>query len=633
MSATSIDKHHAPLRLERGTRLVCATLVLGVITFACAVHAVGAETEKSVLILYSNQRPLPANVAIDDTLRRVVPEAFGHPIEIFSEYLDVEHFNGRDIAEGTADFLRRKYDGRNVAVIVTPGPDALPFVLRYRDRIAPSAPVVHIVVEQNSLRELQVPGDVVGWAVDWDPAPTLALASRLHPHASRLVLVSGASDWDRSWERRMREAVVGLGKPMQVEFLAGLPTPEVLRQLHALTDDAIVFTPGYFVDGSGKVFTPRESAGQMASISGAPVYSPYDTQLGTGIVGGYMVTFEQQAKQAGAIVVSLLSGASPATIPTGVMRNTPILDWRQVRRWGIDESALPPDSALLFREPNVWAKYRWQIIAIAIVLVVQSLLIAGLLIEHRRRRIAEIESRQRFLEMAHMNRSVALGALSASIAHEINQPLGAILNNANAAEMLLKATPPALSDVADILGDIKRDDVRASEVVTRIRGLLRKTGIEVRDLDLNATVQDALKFIVADASVRGVSLRKDLALGFLPVRADNVQIEQVILNLALNAMDAMRDIPVGRRTLIIRTARVSAAEAEVSVADSGPGIPSDALPRIFEAFFTTKPQGMGLGLAISRTIVEAHGGRIWAENIPGGSGMVRFTLPFANRAP
>lgn len=261
------------------------------------------------------------------------------------------------------------------------------------------------------------------------------------------------------------------------------------------------------------------------------------------------------------------------------------------------------------------------------------MLIAMLLIERRRRRIAEIESRQRFSEMAHMNRSVSLGEMSASIAHEINQPLGAILNNASTAQILLKASPPALNEVAEILDDIKHDDQRASEVITRIRGVLRKAEFALRDVDLNTTAEEALKFIVPDASVKGVSLRTELAKGLPPVRADSVLIKQVILNLALNAMDAMHDIPARAREMTIRTARANESEAELSVADSGAGIPTQALPRIFEPFFTTKRQGMGLGLAISRTIVESHGGHIRAESVEGGGAVIRFTLPFVTRPP
>ena len=182
---------------SRGRMLTRAALAFFVITFHSATQAAERATPHSLLILYSNRRPLPANVVIDDTLRRVVPEALGRQLEIYSEFLDVEHFSDAIYAEISADFLGHKYSRSNVGVIVTIGAEALQFLLRYRGRVVPNAPVVHINMTQEELREMQLPPDVVGWTVDLDPAATLALASSLHPHATRLVFVSGASDWDR----------------------------------------------------------------------------------------------------------------------------------------------------------------------------------------------------------------------------------------------------------------------------------------------------------------------------------------------------------------------------------------------------------------------------------------------------
>ncbi|MEO8304353.1 MAG: histidine kinase, partial [Betaproteobacteria bacterium] len=368
------------------TEVAGVALALFLLTFHCAVHAAETGTPKRVLILFSNGRPLPGVVAIDSTLRRVVPQVVGHPVEIFDEFLDVEHFADAIDAETLADFLHLKYSKLTIGVIVAAGPEALRFALGYRDRIVPNVPVVHVNVTREELPAFDTPPNVIGWTVDLDPMATLEFATRLHPRATRLVLVSGASSTDRALERRIRNAVAGWKKPMQVTFLAGLPTTEVLRQLHALTEEAIVYTPGYYVDGMGNVSTPRQSVDQMALASGAPIYGPYDTFLGSGVVGGYMATFEDQTRHAGETVAALLAGTAPAAIATGSMRNTFMVDWRQIRRWGIDESALPPDSVVRFREPGVWAKYQWQIVTIALAIVLQSLLIASLLVQRGRRR-------------------------------------------------------------------------------------------------------------------------------------------------------------------------------------------------------------------------------------------------------
>jgi C4-dicarboxylate-specific signal transduction histidine kinase len=270
----------------------------------------------------------------------------------------------------------------------------------------------------------------------------------------------------------------------------------------------------------------------------------------------------------------------------------------------------------------------WQLAVTLVVIAGQTLLIAALVAQRRRRRLAESESQQRLSEMTHMSRRLALGEMSASIAHELNQPLGAIRNNAGAAELLLKANPPKLQEVAEILADIQRDDQRATDIIGRIRKMLRKTDFDVREMDLNGAIGETLQILAEEASARGVSIKSELDAGLPKVLADRIQIQQVILNLALNAIAAMQDQPRKEAVLTIRTRRANGKEAEVSVADSGAGIPSAMLPRIFDPFLTSKPEGLGLGLAIARTIVEAHGGQIRAENAPAGGAAIHFTLPF-----
>jgi signal transduction histidine kinase len=411
----------------------------------------------------------------------------------------------------------------------------------------------------------------------------------------------------------------------------GLSTEAVRKRLAELGDDAVVYTPGYFADGHGKVSTPAESVKIMAAASAAPVFGPLNPFVGAGAVGGYVTSFEAMGRQAGQTVKALLDGESPASLrPPEIMPTALNVDWRQVRRWGIDENAIPRDAIVQFREPTLLEAYRTEVFIASIVFLLQAGLIIGLLVERRRRRIAEGESQARLSEMAHMNRRVAMGGLAASIAHELNQPLGAIYNNAGAARMLIKADPAKLDEIAEILEDIQQDDKRASDVISRIRKMLSKARIEMGDLDLNETIGEALKMLAADAAARGVSLKVELAPGLPKVHADRVQVQQVILNLAINAMEAMADQPEAKRALVVRTTRAGATEAAVTVADSGAGIDPEILPRIFNPFVTSKSGGMGLGLSISRTIVEAHGGKLRAENLPAGGAAFHFTLPFAS---
>ena len=256
----------------------------------------------------------------------------------------------------------------------------------------------------------------------------------------------------------------------------------------------------------------------------------------------------------------------------------------------------------------------------------QAGLISWLLHERGRRRLAEVQARQRMAELAHINRFSTAGELTASIAHEINQPLGAILANAETAQSILVSSSPDIAELNNIVDDIIHDDRRASEVIRRMRSLLRKAPFETKNFDFNELVQETVEFLAALAVARKVELNSSLTPIVLPIMGDRVQLQQVILNLVVNAIDAMADTPGESRKINLRTSRVDNF-AELSISDNGPGIAEDKLKKVFEPFFTSKAEGMGMGLSIARTIVEAHNGRIWAESPSGGGALFRIRLP------
>ena len=283
------------------------------------------------------------------------------------------------------------------------------------------------------------------------------------------------------------------------------------------------------------------------------------------------------------------------------------------------------------RGPFVSQSPEENILQVQLFLLAISLPLMFLAVMIQERRHASSALYETQLRLSHAARLAIVGELTASIAHEINQPLGAILSNADAAEMLLDSAPASLPEVRQILNDIRKDDLRASEVIRRLRALLRKREMELEPVDLNEIVLEVVALTGPESRRRGITIETELAANLPLVRGDNVHLQQILLNLLLNGMEAMADVP-GAKTLSVRTA-LNGTSVEIAVMDLGSGIGPDRLTQLFAPFFSTKNNGLGLGLSIARSLVEAHGGRIWADNNPDGGATFRFTLPVEVQLP
>lgn len=274
-------------------------------------------------------------------------------------------------------------------------------------------------------------------------------------------------------------------------------------------------------------------------------------------------------------------------------------------------SDLPPGSEIRFRLPTAWEQYRGQILMIVSALLAQMLVIAILFYERRRRRFAEAVSRQRMSELSHMNRSATAGELSASIAHEITQPLQAITSNGNAGLALLAKTMPDLREAREAFQDIVDEAHRANGILGTIRSMFKKSDQEKVALDINTVIQEVLAILHGDFLRRRILVQTRLQTDLPLVTANRVQLQQVILNLCVNAADAMASVTDRDRVLKVKAERQPTGVL-ITVEDSGSGVEPKNIDRLFEPFYTTKCDGMGMGLAICRSIVEDHGGRLFA---------------------
>ena len=593
------------------------------------VPAAAAPVPKSVLVVHQWDENLvwygEFITEFSATLRANSPE----PIAIFAEHLDLGRFKGASQQETLHNYIRQKYAERDIGVVISVGPSALPFAVAIRAEMWPEASLVFAAATDAAIAGLNLAAEMTGSIVELSAQEMIGTARALVPNLQRVVLLGDVWD-DKDIHHNIKRELPAAAGGIEVIDLTGLALPEIRRRVAVLPErSAILYTP-IFVDGAGNTYLPGDALASIAEVANQPIVVYGETEVSDGAVGGVVIRSDLVGVDAAERVLRIIRGESASNIPLArAQLTTPMFDWGQLQRWRIGTDRLPPGSEFRSRPESLWEQYQWYLSVAALAIVVQAALIAGFLRERRRRAGAEMETRRHLAEVAHLNRSAAVGVLSTSLGHELNQPLGAVLTNAEAAELLLNANPPDLEKVKAILADIRRDDQRAADVISRLRALMRKTEPEPQLIDVNDVVRVITDILRAEAASRGVMLNADLDTHPLPARADPVHLQQVVLNLALNGMDAMLSRPTGRRVMIVTTALADPATIRVTVSDSGTGIPPDKLKSIFEPYFTTKRQGMGLGLSIARTIIEQSGGRIWADNSPDGGASLSFTLPVA----
>lgn len=447
------------------------------------------------------------------------------------------------------------------------------------------------------------------------------------------MVVIGNSPIEKYWKNEIGKQVAPLSDRIELEWTDDLSFEDLLKRASALPKHTAIFWELMVVDAAGVTHDEDQALAKLHAVTSAPIFSYTDAFFGRDIVGGPHVPVLEAGQQTAEVALRILHGEKPGDIkvpPVGMAE--PKFDWRELQRWGISENLLPPNSRIYFRQPSVWQRYRWQIILITATLLAQAMLIQELLYQRYRRQKAEVESLQQKSELAHVNRHIVASGMSAAIAHEINQPLSAILSNAETAEILLNKDNPNISELKNILSDIRSDDWRASEIIRRLRALMSKKISDFNKLDLNEIVIDAIEIASIQARIHGIKIQQELTAEPLFIMGDSIQLEQVVVNLVMNSIDAINERPQSVKNIIVRTTRVDNSMVEFSISDSGPGIAPEKLGDIFKTFFTTKATGMGMGLSIARTIIESHGGMIWAENNPEGGAIFRFHLKAAHRS-
>ncbi|MFL5502154.1 MAG: ATP-binding protein, partial [Gemmatimonadaceae bacterium] len=587
-----------------------------------------------VLVLYQQQAETQPMLEFAHRLRATISNELGTPVEFYQEALDFDRFTGREQSTSLARYFDDKYRRFGIDVVVPVGGRALKFAVDRLAEVLPNVPIVFALCAAPQTDPAAQPGNVTGRIASPSRfTPTLLMARRLQPNAQQIVVIGGAGATDSASVSAAVSAVATLRDSLALTVLEGLPLDVLLPRLRQLSRHSIFVFANYRQDGKGQTFEPSDIVGSIARAAPGPMYTQLWSYISEGVVGGSVVRFDDEGFLTGQLVVRVLRRRPGEPMPpVEPIAKKFVADSRQLRRWGLSEAMLPPNTEVMFREPTLWQRYRTVVLLTLGIIAAELLLIGALLLERRRRRRAQIAAEEEQDRTDETRRQITrdgrvtlVGELSATMSHELRQPLAAILNNAEAGARVVKRnTGQLVADerelCAEIFSAIIADDALASDIISRVRAMVRREELPQQLVDLNEMCRASARVLQYDARNRRAEITLSLDPQLPVVTGDPVQFQQVVLNLISNALDAAAGTP-DPHVVVSTVARDE--EVEIAVRDNGAGLAGEVQEHLFESFFTTKAEGLGLGLPIVQSIVERHHGRVRAENGEQGGAIFR----------
>lgn len=701
-----------------------------------------------VLVMHWYDRTYFSNDLFDQTLKSSLERSAPQGVEYYSEYLETNRFPGNDQARLLCDYLRRKYVDTRLDAVIAGADATLEFLLTYRHELFPNVPIV-FATDRPVSRDIQLEAGAAGFIIGKTFAKTVKLALRLHPGTNRVFVVSGTLNHDKAIETMVRDDL-GDERAVSIEYLTDLGLDELTARIKSIPRHSVIlYVWQQVLDAQGRLYETPDVLARVAAQARVPIYGKSSAMIGRGLIGGYVWTHEGAANRLAEITMKVVNGTSPKDIPIEKGPDVPMFDFRQLQRWGIDDNQLPPNSVIRFRELTIWQEYRWRIIATGIVLMLQSILIGGLLLQRKRARRAQLvlqESEERFRNLADtaptmiwvlgadrsctflsrawltftgqtgeqgwdegvhpddrdrcsriwsaaldartsfemeyrrrradgqyrflrctglprfhkggafagfvgscvditdlilaQERALAgqklelMGTLANGVAHDFNNLLGGI--GASAELALFEIAEH--SDCTDELTRILRAVDVGAQIVREIMTFGGRTVSAFGSVDCSLLIREMSQVMKVSIS-KAIKLSTNLPPGLGLVHGNSAQIQQLILNLVVNASQAIGDrkgeiriratmlTPEQRISPVLDVPMAEGGYMLIEVIDNGPGITDEVKAKIFDPFFTTKPGGRGLGLAVAQAVVRAHGGIIDVLSAPGEGTTFRVFLP------
>ncbi|MCD6389097.1 MAG: hypothetical protein J7L69_06775, partial [Desulfobulbaceae bacterium] len=422
---------------------------------------------------------------VEESLRAALAAESSYPIEYNIEYADQSRFPEIEYIAKISDLYRYKYGNKKMDLVFVLGDESTDWTIEYGKTLFGDIPVVFVTTDQKKIPESPLMANIISLQWGFNFEKTGSLIQDVLPQTKNIFVVSGTSPTDQKIKNLAVEDLAELNDRLTIHYLDDFSLKDLLLKVTHLPEDSVIFFLTFFRDANGQSFVPRDIVPQVSEKANAPTFGIVDLYLGHGILGGNLLSADYQGKKLAEIAKKIFKGEPLTNLKFMEKGNQTMFDWRQLKRWSINENRLPAGSIVRYREPSVWKNHKWEIVAITLIIFFQAFALIALIIQHKKRSHAEEESQRLRQERAHISRVLTMGEIAASLAHELNQPLSAIRTYAQAAQRFLGNDPAEPHEAGKALAGIVAGNRRAEEVIKRIRMALKKEPFKLSRLDVS----------------------------------------------------------------------------------------------------------------------------------------------------
>jgi len=594
--------------------------------------AIQDDETKNILIIFSLNQGLVAYQIFLENFKNILREKYSKPFKLYVEYLNVEDFPDTTYQKYVFNRINKKYKGISIDMLVLGGPSIDPLIETYASDYIKNLPTISndIYNPFENNHKYSINSNTLEILEYFDIKKNFDLAFSLFPDYSTFYIISGASETDRFFYKLTMNAARQYNKQKKIISIVNLPANEIIKKVKDIPKKSIILIPTFLADINNVSYNTPEIIRLIHNNTSAPIFVLFDTAFDDGAFGGYVSSQAMVGIECGKAAIKILNGQNPNSIqvnPENLRRY--VFDWRELKKRGLEDSELIPANSIIFhRESSFIEDHKWLLAGILLFIIFQTLLIVNLVRLNRKQKLTTqklIETENRFRELAREDRIMRMGELTASLSHELNQPLTAIRNSAQAGLRFMQSGKSNPEMMDEILNNIVEDDKRAADVLSSIRQLMRFEKREKQKINLNPMIKQVADIFNGELKKKDIMLLLNLSENPTFVLGDSTQLQQVLLNFVSNAANAIDEAENGNRSINI-IEKIENEKVTISVRDYGIGISESIKSKLFKPFVTTREKGFGIGLAISKTIIDEHDGKIWAENNPDGGATFSFQL-------